>query len=53
VRNAERSAALADVVIRPDLEGVDSGDFGAVGEAMTRGEAAATEAEATLAKTVQ
>ena len=50
VRNAERSAALADVVIRPDLSGVDSGDFGSVGEAITRGEAAAAEAEQALAK---
>ena len=50
VRNAERSAALADLVIRPELSGVDSGDFGAVAEAMGRGEAAATAMEAELAK---
>ncbi len=50
VGNAEISAARADLVIRPDLEGVDSGNFGNIAEAITRGETAATANEAALAK---
>jgi NTE family protein len=50
VGNAERSAALADLVIRPDLEGVDSGNFGDIAEAIGRGETAANAEEAALAR---
>src|SRR6185436_12115800 len=39
--NSERSAKHADLVIRPDLEGISSGDFVAVPDAIPLGEAAA------------
>ncbi|HKQ61237.1 MAG TPA: patatin-like phospholipase family protein [Candidatus Polarisedimenticolaceae bacterium] len=46
--NSERSAALADIVIRPDLAGIASGDFARVPEAIPRGEAAAEAQRAAL-----
>ena len=40
-QNSERSARLADLVIRPELGGVTSGDFASAVEAIPRGEEAA------------
>jgi NTE family protein len=46
--NSERSAALADLVIRPALEGVSSGQFDAIPETIGLGEAAAEAQRASL-----
>jgi NTE family protein len=39
-RNSNASAKLADIVIRPELSGISSSDFGDTAEAIERGEAA-------------
>src|SRR5262249_6125805 len=46
--NAERSARLANVVLRPDLEGVSSGGFAQALDAIPKGEAAVESARSAL-----
>ena len=49
VERRDADAELCDVMIRPDIEGIDSADFGSAEEIIARGHAAADSALAELA----